>query len=161
MKKYGCTGVFFVALAALGCVLTWSVGQEWAVAHCQVPCGIYDDAARIARLHEDMTTIAKAIKRIKELAGKQDAQSLNQVTRWVLTKEDHAAHIIKVVSEYFLAQRVKPVPAGASGYESYLKKLVEHHAVIVAAMKAKQNADQSYAEALHDAIDAIAVYYPR
>ena len=161
MKKYGCTGVFFVALAALGCVLTWSVGQEWAVAHCQVPCGIYDDAARIARLHEDATTIAKAIKRIKELAGKQDAQSLNQVTRWVLTKEDHAAHIIEVVSEYFLAQRVKPVTAGASDCDSYVKKLVEHHAVIVAAMKAKQNADQSYADVLHEAIDAIAVYYPR
>ena len=161
MKKYGCTGVFFVALAALGCVLTWSVGQEWAVAHCQVPCGIYDDAARIARLHEDTTTIAKAINRIKELAGKQDAQSLNQVTRWVLTKEDHATHIIEVVSEYFLAQRVKPVTVGASDYESYVKKLVEHHAVIVAAMKAKQNADESYADVLHEAIDAIAVYYPR
>ena len=159
MKKYGCTGILIVALAALGCVLTWSTGQEWAVAHCQVPCGIYDDAARIARLHEDTTTIAKAIQRIQELAGKQDAQSLNQVTRWVLTKEDHATHIIEVVSEYLLAQRVKPVTTGAPDYDAYVNRLVQHHAVIIAAMKAKQNTDESNADALHHTIDAIGPYY--
>ena len=30
-------------------------------AHCQVPCGIYDDAARIARMYEDAATIEKAM----------------------------------------------------------------------------------------------------
>ena len=140
-------------------VWVWSVALECAVAHCQVPCGIYDDAARIARLYEDTTTITKAMKQIDGLAGKTDAQSLNQITRWVLTKENHASHIIKVVSEYFLAQRVKPVAADAPGYDAYVKMLVEHHAVIIAAMKAKQNTDESYADLLHQTIDVIGAYY--
>ena len=80
-------------------------------AHCQVPCGIYDDPARFQGLLEDTKTIDKAIKSIADLSGKQDAESLNQLTRWINTKEDHASHIIKVVSEYFLTQKVKPVAA--------------------------------------------------
>ena len=30
--------------------------------HCQVPCGIYDDASRIIQIREDINTIQKAIK---------------------------------------------------------------------------------------------------
>ena len=33
-------------------------------AHCQVPCGIYDDAVRIIQLREHVTTIEKAMKQI-------------------------------------------------------------------------------------------------
>ena len=52
--------------------------------------------------------------------------------------------------DYFLTQRVKPHP------EDYADRLVKHHAVIVAAMKAKQNADAAHA----DALEALAPYYP-
>ena len=76
-------------------------------AHCQVPCGIFDDAARVSELEENITTIEKAIKLINELSGKSDAQSVNQRTRWVVVKEQHAEKIIEMVSDYFLAQRVK------------------------------------------------------
>ena len=79
--------------------------------------------------------------------------------RWVAAKEDHASHIIKVVSEYFLAQKVKPVAQKAEGYEAYLHTLADHHAVISAAMKTKQNADQKYTAALADAIDRLATHY--
>ena len=130
-----------------------------ARAHCQVPCGIYDDEARIARLKEDATTIAKAIKMINELAGKNDSQSLNQAVRWVQNKEEHAGHIIEVMAEYFLAQRVKPAAAGGDDYAAYQTKLAEHHAVIVAAMKTKQSADEATVANLNDAIDGIAKYY--
>ena len=67
-------------------------------AHCQVPCGIYDDGARVAELREDARTIGKAIAMIGELAGKEDAQSSNQLARWVANKEQHAANIIEVVA---------------------------------------------------------------
>lgn len=128
-------------------------------AHCQVPCGIYDDAARIERLREDATTISKAIKNINELAGKHSGTALNQAVRWVTTKEDHASHIIDVVSEYFLTQKVKPVAAGAEGYEAYLKTLADHHAVMLAAMKTKQAADPATVEALNKAIDKLATHF--
>ena len=75
--------------------------------HCQVPCGIYDDAVRIVQLEEDITTIRKAMNMINDLSGKSDAQSLNQITRWVTTKEQHAQNAQKTILNYFLAQRVK------------------------------------------------------
>ena len=75
--------------------------------HCQVPCGIYGDAARIVQIEEDITTIRKAMNKINELAGKSDAQSLNQISRWVTTKEAHAQNVQETILNYFLAQRVK------------------------------------------------------
>lgn len=159
MKRSSMAGVSLVGLTLGLTAVCWMSSSQKVSAHCQVPCGIYDDAARIARLHEDATTIAKAIKLINELAGKHDAQSLNQITRWITTKEHHASHVIQVVSEYFLTQKVKPVTPGADGYDSYLKRLADHHAVMVAAMKTKQKADPGVAKALHDAIDTLASHY--
>lgn len=159
MKKYLVTGVSILGLAVAATALISAVYPARTQAHCQVPCGIYDDGARIARLREDATTIAKAIKNINELAGKHEAQALNQAVRWIDTKEVHASHIIQVVSEYFLTQKVKTVAPGADGYDGYLKKLADHHAVMVAAMKAKQSADPGTADKLQGAIDALAGHY--
>ena len=64
--------------------------QGSLLAHCQVPCGIYNDAARIIQIQEDFSTIQKAMTKIKELSQQQDATSMNQLTRWIITKEDHA-----------------------------------------------------------------------
>jgi nickel superoxide dismutase len=130
-----------------------------ASAHCQVPCGIYDDPARIAQLREDAATIAKAITQMTELAGKQDVQSFNQLTRWIETKEEHATHIIDVVSAYFLTQKVKPVATGAEGRTAYLEMLADHHAVMRAAMTAKQQANDAAVAELNKAIDKLAQHY--
>ena len=123
-------------------------------AHCQIPCGIYDDHARVKAMLEDAATVAKAVKLINELAGKTDAQSQNQLVRWVVNKEKHAQNIIATISDYFLTQRVK------AKQDDYVERLKKHHAVIVAAMQAKQNADQDHADALTAAIEALAPYYP-
>ncbi|MCH7813615.1 MAG: superoxide dismutase [Planctomycetes bacterium] len=147
-----------LVLVVVGTAGLWFGWVDDARAHCQVPCGIYDDAARIARLKEDATTIGKAIAQIGEL-GAGGPKALNQAVRWVSTKEQHATHIIDVVSEYFLTQKVKPVAADAEGYDAYLKKLAAHHAVMVAAMKTKQDAAPATVESLNKAIDALAAYY--
>jgi nickel superoxide dismutase len=125
-----------------------------ASAHCQLPCGIYDDYARVKLMLEDTATIEKATKMIAELSGKTDAQSQNQIVRWVMNKEKHAQNIITTISDYFLTQRVNPTQ------KDYSERLIKHHTVIVAAMKAKQNASGQYAEALKTAIEALAPYYP-
>ncbi|MDJ0870907.1 MAG: superoxide dismutase, Ni [Gammaproteobacteria bacterium] len=124
------------------------------LAHCQIPCGIYDDHARVQAMLEDAATVEKAAKLIGELAGKSDAQSQNQLVRWVLNKETHAQNVIATISDYFLTQRVK------ASQKDYVERLKRHHGVIVAAMKAKQNADVKYAVALSDSIKALAGYYP-
>ena len=159
MNRYYIAGMSVLGLAFLCTAVIWAIRPHQARAHCQVPCGIYDDQARMARLKEDAATIAKAIAQINELAGKHDAKSLNQATRWIVTKEDHASHIIEVVSQYFLAQKVKPVAPGPDGYEVYLKKLADHHVVMVAAMKTKQDTDPATVEKLNKTIDALARHY--
>jgi len=159
MKRYCFAGLSVIGLMSLSAVVIWTTAPKAAEAHCQVPCGIYDDAARIARLREDTATIAKAIENIEKLAGAHDAQDMNQLVRWVTTKEEHASHIIEVTANYFLAQRVKP--ASGDEHAAYLEKLEKHHAVIVAAMKAKQNANAAYADALETAIAGIAGYYTK
>ena len=139
--------------AALVLVAALTAAPAWS--HCQVPCGIYDDAARVAALKEDARTIAKAVSEMTSLAGKSDPQSINQATRWVVTKEAHASHIIEVMANYFLAQRVKP----GDDRPAYLSSLADHHGVITAAMKAKQKADTATVDALNAAIDLMAKHY--
>jgi len=138
-------------LAAAG--ISGALVQQ-AYAHCQVPCGIYDDHARVQAMLEDAATVDKAAMMINELAGKTDPQSMNQAVRWVMNKEKHAQNVIGTISDYFLTQRVK------ADQPDYAERLARHHAVIVAAMKAKQNADTKYAEALKASIEALAPYYP-
>lgn len=125
-----------------------------AFAHCQVPCGIYDDYARVKGMLEDATTIKKSVKLLNELADKGDVQSKQQFVRWVNTKEMHAQKVISTIADYFLTQRVK------ASQSDYVERLKKHHAVIVAAMKAKQNATMEAAEALEKAIMELEDYYP-
>ena len=77
------------------------------LAHCEIPCGIYGDEARFVAIAEDLTTIEKAMKQIAALAGQSDAQSANQLARWVANKEEHANRIQHVVAQYFMTQRLK------------------------------------------------------
>lgn len=130
-----------------------------ADAHCQMPCGIYDDPARISQLLEDAITVEKSINQMSLLEGKTDIQNMQQFVRWTNNKEEHASKIITTVSAYFLAQKIKPVAPGAEGYDAYLKQLADHHAVIVAAMKAKQQATPAAAMNLKNAIHTIQHYW--
>jgi nickel superoxide dismutase len=139
MQRMILAGLSLAGLIAVTALTVIVADTPRAQAHCQVPCGIYDDPARIAHLREDAQTIEKASKLIQELAGKHDPIAFNQAARWVRTKEDHASHIIEVVAQYFLTQKVKPVAKGSAGYDAYLAKLADHHAVMSAAMKCKQN----------------------
>ena len=115
--------------------------QGSLLAHCQMPCGIYNDAARIIQIQENFSTIQKAMTKIKELSQQQDATSMNQLTRWIITKEDHASKIQKVVSDYFLTQRIKAKTEG-SEFNTYVKQTTTLHQILVSAMKCKQTIDK-------------------
>lgn len=143
--------MLLIMIAVFGSVL---VLHQPGHAHCQIPCGIYDDHARVQSMLEDADTLEKSARLIAELAGKSDAQSQNQLVRWVMNKEKHAQQIISTISDYFLTQRVKP------SQKDYVERLIKHHEVIIAAMKAKQNADVKYAKSLKESIEALSSYYP-
>ena len=42
--------------------LSYFLLQGFVFAHCQVPCGIYNDAVRIIQIREDFSTIQKAFE---------------------------------------------------------------------------------------------------
>ncbi len=125
-----------------------------ARSHCQLPCGIYDDNARVQSMLEDADTIQKTVILIQDNSGKNDAQSNNQLARSIANKESHAQSIIDTISDYFLTQRVKP------SQDDYAERLKKHHAVIVASMKAKQNSDSQHANELKETIIELREYYP-
>jgi len=116
-------------------------------AHCEVPCGIYDDERRFEMMLEDCDTIAKAIDAMHEyVAGEIDPNVVNQMVRWTNTKETHATNTQHIVSQYFLTQRIKP------GSQRYVPQLKAAHAVLVAAMKCKQSSDPATAKSLRNSI---------
>lgn len=151
-----------VSLVAGSCLTLAAVLMplQRAQAHCEVPCGIYGDHARVEAMLEDVTTIEKAMTEMGKLAGSHSVQGQNQFTRWVMNKETHATKIQDTIAQYFLHQRVKPVAEGADGYDAYVTQLVDHHAVMVAAMKAKQSTDLATVTALREAVQKLEAYYP-
>lgn len=118
-----------------------------ALAHCQVPCGIYGDQLRFEQMLEDEKTISKAQLQMNELLeGEVNAQAINQIGRWVSTKEEHCTNIQNTIAAYFMAQRIK------ADNKDYVKQLTAAHKVMVAAMKCKQSADAETAKTLEKAI---------
>ena len=107
--------------------------------HCQVPCGIYEDAIRIYQIKEDFNTIKKAMFNIKELSKKDNPLSLNQATRWISTKEEHATQIQNRISDYFLVQRIKAKKG--KEFDLYAKQTTVLHQIMVLSMKCKQTLD--------------------
>ena len=113
-------------------------------AHCQVPCGIYDDAVRIIQIREHVTTIEKAMNKIEQLTSEESsAQNINQLVRWINTKEEHATFIQSIIADYFLAQRIKPKKNNEAGRQKYVDQTLLLQQIIVAAMKSKQTVDKS------------------
>ncbi|WP_457642138.1 superoxide dismutase [Ni] [Persephonella sp.] len=138
-----------VAAAVIMCISIFITDKSFA--HCEVPCGIYDDEMRVHMLQEHITTMEKAIKKIKELSGNTDPQSKNQLIRWVINKEKHAEEFQHIVWQYFLTQRIKPVdPKNHDKYHKYLKKVEILHQLSFYAMKVKQNVDTKYTEKLRE-----------
>ena len=118
-------------------------------AHCQIPCGIYDDVLRIVSIQEDIKTIQKSINKIQELGDyEKSIQNQNQLVRWVNNKESHAQLIQDVISEYFLAQRIKPTSSNDKNYDKYVMLTTSCQKIIFYAMKCKQNVDVQYVDNL-------------
>lgn len=113
-------------------------------AHCEVPCGIYNDQLRIELLSEHFTTIEKAMKQINKLseAAKPD---YNQLVRWINTKEEHAKKVQEIMYQYFMCQRIKIKQSNdEEAYNKYISQLSLAHKLMVLAMKTKQSTDVKY-----------------
>lgn len=134
-------------------------GPVTLMAHCQVPCGIYHDKTETVRICEDIGTIEKCMNEINRISAGQKP-NYNQLVRWINTKDEHAEKIQKAVWQYFMLQRVAPVPAGSKEYPVYVRKLTLLHSLLVDAMKCKQGTDLSVPQRMKETLKAFGEAYP-
>ena len=137
-------------------VLMFAAVSMWA--HCQIPCGIYNDDLRFELMEEDINTVQKSTDMILKLQ-QESPVNYNQLVRWIENKDKHAENIQQLAWYYFLAQRVAPPEEDKAASEKYLKKIELLHKLIFYAMKAKQNVDAKYAKLLHENLDAFKKIY--
>lgn len=150
MKTITTIAVIFALLLPLG---------SPAFSHCEIPCGIYDDQARITLIAEHITTIEKSMNQILELS-KEEKPNHNQIVRWVTNKENHATELQHIVSQYFMTQRLRVTdPKQAKAVGEYVKKLTLLHKMLVTAMKAKQTTDLAHVEELRSLLDEFKTAY--
>jgi len=115
-----------------------------ASAHCEIPCGIYDDNTRMNLIFEHTKTIEKSMNMINEL---EKGGNANQLVRWVTNKENHAEMLQDIVTQYFMTQRIK---FDAADYD---KKVALLHKMLVFSMKCKQTTDLSNVGKLRSAAE--------
>ena len=118
-------------------------------AHCDVPCGIYDPkAAQIAA-----QTVVRMVELIEQLVNDNGNKDKNSMTRYVITKEDHAqkckSELLILWTDFFKSEHLKAYP-----------KL---HTIFWEAAKLcsynKQNVDMNAAKDLERKVDEIAVMF--
>ncbi len=128
-------------IGSLTVVVLILMGASQLHAHCQIPCGIYDDSLRFELMAEHITTIEKSMNQITELSAAADP-NYNQLVRWIDNKEVHADQLMEIVTQYFMSQRIKPVdPSETELYAEYQTKVTLLHQMLVAAMKCKQTTE--------------------
>ena len=138
------------------------VAQTAGPPNPQNVCRKLSDHLRQASRTASWTAPCEAMVQINELSASLDALKINQMTRWVMTKEEHAGKIVSLMSEYSLCQRVKPMSdpkTPFSSEEDYTEALKAHHMVMAAAVKTKQTVDPANADALEAAIDLCCKMY--
>jgi nickel superoxide dismutase len=140
---------WFQALLAVSVVFFTA---SYVSAHCEIPCGIYDDEMRINMIAEHITTIEKSMKEIMNL-GAQNPINYNQLIRWVSNKEDHANEIQEIVSQYFMTQRIKP------DTKNYSQKLALLNKILVYSMNCKQTTDLSHITMLRSLLKEFQTLY--
>jgi len=129
------------------------------LAHCEVPCGIYNDELRVELIKEHIQTIEKAMNQIADFQSAETV-NYNQLVRWVNTKELHANLIQEIAEQYFLTQRVKFADsADGESYKKYITQLSTLHQLIVYAMKAKQSTDLLQVENMRKSLTAFEKAY--
>jgi nickel superoxide dismutase len=123
-----------------------------AGAHCEIPCGIYDDRLRMGLIAEHIATVEKSMRRILALEAENPVLS-NQLVRWIANKDEHAGKIQEIVWQYFMTQRIK-IDA-----EKYTQKIAVLHRMLISAMRCKQTTDVSHTTTLRKLLETFESLY--
>ena len=129
-----------------------------ANAQCDIPCGIYNDSLRFVLLIEHIDIMEKAMEEIEQHSAISNPD-YNQIVRWVNAKEAHGDAIQKIVTSYFLTDRVAIVPATHLYHEDYLFKLQLIHEICLAVNAAKQSTNKTDIVKLREIVAAFQLAY--
>jgi nickel superoxide dismutase len=125
---------------------------QYALCHCEIPCGIYDDQMRVKMIGEHITTIEKSMKEILRLTT-EHPMNHNQLVRWIMNKENHANKLQEIVTQYFMTQRIK------LDAKDYGRKIALLHKMLVHAMQCKQTTDVAHVGTLRSVLKEFEVVY--
>jgi nickel superoxide dismutase len=140
-----------ISLVAIVMTLMLLAGMNvWA--HCEIPCGIYDDQLRAQLIGEHSQTIEKSMNQIIKM-GQETPINHNQLVRWISNKEEHANKIQAIITQYFMTQRIKPTA------EKYNEKLTTLHKMLIAAMKCKQTVDLAHVNEIRELLKSFEKLY--
>ena len=139
-------------LAVIVSVLSICFFTIKASAHCEIPCGIYDDEMRINMIIEHIATVEKSMHQIMKIE-KEKQHHANQLVRWIMNKERHADEIQEIVTQYFMTQRINV------DTKNYEKKLGLLHQILVYSMKCKQTTNVDYPHKLRLLIQEFRALY--
>lgn len=140
-------------------LLTMFFLSSMVFSHCEIPCGIYDDAMRLDMIAEHIQTIEKSMQEIHQLSEDKD-KNYNQLVRWIVNKENHADQLSEIATQYFMTQRIKPAEKSDSrSYQEYIKKLTLLHHLMIYSMKSKQTTDLDNVAKLRENLSAFRMAY--
>lgn len=77
-------------------------------AHCQMPCGIYDDQMVYDKITEYYLTMFKAVKTLEHNELK-NVDDYNKLVRWIALKDKMSDQTAELLTTYFLQQKLKPI----------------------------------------------------
>ena len=109
------------------------ISHQLLHSHCQMPCGIYDDALVFKYVDQYIETMQKGVKELNSL-GSDTPNKRAQFIRWVALKEEQSNQVAELITTYFLQQVVKPV-------EESTPKVLAIHRLLFLLVKIKQNSD--------------------
>lgn len=91
-------------------IIQKKIQPEIALAHCDIPCGVYETDT----ITHGVETLKAMTTKLKKLEGKTDIQNLNTITRMIKTKEDWAQktkeEILILWTDYFKPEHIEKNP---------------------------------------------------
>lgn len=121
----------FTCLAFSFCI------QGSLLSHCQMPCGIYHDDMVFDQIDQYIETMAKGISVLND-SKFSSVKDKNEFIRWVVLKEDSSDDVARIITEFFLQQKIKP------GEDDTVKRLVSAQKLLFLLVAIKQTADLKY-----------------
>ena len=117
--------------------------QNEAIAHCQMPCGIYHDNMVYDQIDQYVETMFKGVTEIQE--NKHDTtKNRSDFIRWIVEKENESNEVASLLTTYFLQQKIKP------DEDDTAKRLASVHRLLFMLMQIKQNVDRKFVDVFAD-----------